>query len=216
MDPLRFTVAIVPLAVYLATLGLLNLRHYPFVTTGPRDIAALGIGIMGLVIVGPLELFFPEGAAIRFGPFVWVLLIIFYGLCVSLIVLLLRPRIVIYNTTIDQVRPLLTEIAKRMDQKSRWTSDSMIIPNRKIHFHLEAVDWLCNVQIIATGNRQSYEGWRELEVQLRNATRTTRVPPSILGVGLLSIALGFAFVSAIWMFLDQPTVAESFRELLRM
>ncbi len=216
MDPLRFTVAIVPLAVYLATLGMMNMRQRPFVTTGARDTAALGIGIIGLVIIGPLELFFPESAAIRFGPYVWILLIVFYGLCVSLLVLLLRPRIVIYNATIDQIRPLLTEIAKRMDQKSRWTSDSMIIPNRKIHFHLEAVDLLSNVQIAATGNRQSFEGWRELELKLREATQTSRVPPGIIGFVLLSLALALAVISATWLFLDQQTVASSFRDLLRI
>ncbi|MEZ6094563.1 MAG: hypothetical protein R3C03_10055 [Pirellulaceae bacterium] len=215
MDPFRFTVAIVPLAVYLLTMGLLNLRPFPFVTTGARDIGTLGIGIVGLVIIGPLELFFPEAAAIRFGAYVWILLIVFYGLCVSLVVLLMRPRIVIYNTTIDQVRPLLTDIAKKMDTKSRWTSDSMIIPNRKIHFHLEAVDWLGNVQIISTGNRQSFEGWRELETSLREATRTTRVPPGVIGVILVTVAGLLALTSASWMVMDQTTVAEAFREFIR-
>ena len=80
-----------------------QLSGWPFVTTGTRDTAALGIGIIGLVIAGPMELFFPEEAASQFGGKVWLLLIAFYGLCVSLIVLLLRSRIVVYNITGNQL-----------------------------------------------------------------------------------------------------------------
>ena len=83
MDSLHFCIAIVPLAVYLLMLGLLNLRRHPFVTTGARDAATLGIGVVGFVIAGPMELFFPEGAASQFGAWVWLSLIVFYGLCVS-------------------------------------------------------------------------------------------------------------------------------------
>ena len=105
MDPLHFCIAIAPLSVYFLMLGILNLYGRPFVTTGARDAAALGIGISGLVIAGPMELFFPEAAASQYGSFVWILLISFYGLCVSLIVLLMRSRIVIYNTSLEQLRP---------------------------------------------------------------------------------------------------------------
>ena len=216
MDALRLTIAIIPLAVYLATLGLINLRPRPFVTTGARDVAALGIGILGLMIAGPLELFLPESVAIRFGGLTWLLLLVFYGLCVSLVVLLLRPRLVIYNATVEQLRPLLTDIAKNMDQKSRWTSDSMIIPNRKIHFHVESVDWLSNLQIISTGNRQSFEGWRELELKLRAATADARVPPNFLGTVFLLAALGLAIISAIELYLHQADVAIAFKDFLRL
>ena len=67
MDSLHFCIAVVPLAVYLLMMGLLNLRRRPFVTTGARDAATLGIGVIGFVIAGPMELFFPEGAASQFG-----------------------------------------------------------------------------------------------------------------------------------------------------
>ena len=56
MDPLYFCIAIAPLAVYLLMLGIINLRGKPFVTTGARDAAALGIGLVGFVVIGPMEL----------------------------------------------------------------------------------------------------------------------------------------------------------------
>ena len=67
MDPLHFCVAVAPLSVYLLMVGLINLSGWPFVTTGTRDTAALGIGIIGLVIAGPMELFFPG----RSGQPIW-------------------------------------------------------------------------------------------------------------------------------------------------
>ena len=88
MDPVPLAVASVPLALYLVSLGAINLRRRPFVATGALDIAALAAGLCGLVIVGPMNLFLPEAAAMRFGPLAWLLLLGFYGLCVLLYVLL--------------------------------------------------------------------------------------------------------------------------------
>ena len=117
MDSLHFCIAVVPLSVYLLMMGLLNLRRHPFVTTGARDAATLGIGVVGFVIAGPMELFFPEGAASQFGAWVWLSLIVFYGLCVSLVVLLMRPRLVVYNVALEELRPILSKIAMELAQE---------------------------------------------------------------------------------------------------
>ena len=37
IDPLRFAIAIGPLAIYLLVMGIVNLMSRPFVTTGARD-----------------------------------------------------------------------------------------------------------------------------------------------------------------------------------
>ena len=215
MDPLHFCVAVAPLSVYFLMVGLINLSGWPFVTTGARDTAALGIGITGLVVAGPLELFFPEEAASQFGGNVWFLLIAFYGLCVSLVVLLLRSRIVVYNLTGEQLRPILNQVAIQLDKKSRWIGDSLLIPDIKVHLHLESVDWLRNVQLIAAGNQQSFDGWRLLEKELRSALRSARVRPNILGVVMLLVS-GFLAVSAAgWMLYDQQSVAQALDEMLR-
>lgn len=216
MDPLRFAVAVIPFATWLALIGLINLRRRPFVTTGARDMAALAIGMSGLVAVGPMELFFPEGAAVRFGAFVWLLLLIFYGLCVSLVVLLMRPRIVIYNTSLDRLRPAVTELANRMDQKSRWTGDSMIIPNRKIHFFMESMEWMSNVQLLAAGMRQGYEGWRELESNLKKTLAGYRTSSNPLGAVLVMVAGLLVCGSLIWLQVEKNQVASLFREMLRI
>lgn len=215
INPLHFCIAIAPLSVYLFMLGVLNLQRRSFVTTGARDAAALGIAISGLVVAGPMELFFPESAASQYGSFVWILLLSFYGLCVSLVVLLMRSRIVIYNINSEQLRPILNQVAMDLDKKSRWTGDSLLIPDLNIHLHLEPVDWLRNVQLTSGGINQSFEGWRKLEVELRNALQPIRVRSNILGMGFLFIAGLLAVVSAGWMLADPQSVAQSLDDLLR-
>ena len=215
MDPLHFCIATVPLSVYLMLLGILNLMGRPFVTTGARDAAALGIGIAGLIIAGPMELFFPEGAASRFGGWVWILLISFYGLCVSLAVLMMRSRIVVYNISSDQLRPILVQVAMQIDPKSRWTGDSLIVPRLNVHLHMENIDWLKNVQLTSSGNQQSFEGWRELERELKLALRTIKVGPNLIGIGMLLVSGLMAVGTAVWMLADQQSVAQALNEILR-
>ncbi len=215
MDPLHFCIAIAPLAVYLLLLGILNLRRRPFVTTGARDTAALSIGILGFVLIGPMKLFFPEGAASRFGVTVWLMLMVFYGLCVSLAVLLLRSRIVIYNMSLEHLRPILTGVAMKLDKKSRWSGDSLWLPEQKVHLHVEPVSWLKNVQLTAGGSQQSYEGWHTLEKELNSALKKIPVEPNVIGIPLLLISGALALGSAVWMLSDQQAVAQAVEEIWR-
>jgi len=215
MDPLHFCIGAAPLAVYLLMIGLINLSAKPFITTGARDAAALGIGVSGLVIAGPMELFFPEGAASQFGGFVWFMLILFYGLCVSLIVLLMRSRIVIYNLSSDQLLPSLKSVAHRLDKQARWAGDSLMMPNLKVHLHVESSDWARNIQLCAGGSQQSYEGWRVLEQALRTELNSVKVAPNAIGVGFLVVSGLLSLGAAIWMVSDQQAVAQAFVDMLR-
>lgn len=215
MDPLHFCIAVAPLSVYLLLLGIINLRGRPFVTTGARDSAALSIGVIGLMLVGPMKLFFPEAAASRFGVIVWLMLIIFYGLCVSLAVLLMRSRIVIYNISMEHLRPILTGVAMKLDKKSRWNGDSLWLPERKVHLHVEAVEWLKNIQLIGGGSQQSYEGWYLLERELKAALQKIPITPNMTGIPMLLVSGALALGSAIWMLNDQQAVAQALEELWR-
>lgn len=215
MDPLHFCIAVLPLIVYALLLGLINLWRKPFLTTGARDIAAIGIAASGLAIVGPMELFLPEAAANRFGGWVWLLLIAFYGLCISLSILLMRPRLVIYNTTLDQIRPILVNIASQIDKDGRWAGDSLTLPNLGIQVHLETFSPLRNVQIVSSGPNQNFEGWRYLEKELSAALKGTRNRPNFLGLALIVMATGVAISTSVWMFAEQQAVAQALNEMLR-
>lgn len=215
MDSLHFCIAVAPLSVYLLILGLLNLWGRPFLTTGTRDAAALGIGLSGMVIAGPMELFFPEEAALQFGGLVWLLLVAFYGLCVSLIVLLLKPRLVVYNISAEQLRPVLTQVAMELDKSSRWIGDSLYIPSQHVHLHMDSIDWLRNIQLTASGSRQSFEGWRRLESGLRSGLATARVGPNLVGIPLLVSSGLLAVLAAAWMLSEPQAVAQALDEMLR-
>ena len=104
MDPLHTIIAIGPLGIYLLVIGMLQLSRRPFVTSGGRDQAALAVGISGLVVAGPFELFMPDAPARQFGGFIWILLLALYGLGCTLAILLSRPRIVVYNVRGDDLR----------------------------------------------------------------------------------------------------------------
>ena len=68
MNVLYLCLALGPPAIYLFLLGLINLTWRPLLVSGARDTALLGLAVSGLVIVGPMRLFFPEEAAMQGAP----------------------------------------------------------------------------------------------------------------------------------------------------
>ena len=114
----------------------------------PRDVAALGMAIAGFIVAGPMELFLPEAATDRFGGTVWLLLLAFYGLCLTLIVLLMRPRLVIYNANPEQLRSILAEVVAQLDDEARWAGDSLVLPKLGVQLHVELFGAMRNVQLV--------------------------------------------------------------------
>lgn len=216
MDPLHFCIIVAPMGVYLLLIGLINLRRRPFVTTGARDAAAIGIAISGLMIAGPMELFFPESAAGRFGSYVWLLLIAFYGLCVSLIVLLMRPRIVVYNLSPQRLRPILADVAIRLDPKARWAGESLILPSLDVHLQLEGNSWMSNSQLVSIGDKQRFESWRLVERALREQLSTMRSETVVFGVALVSVAMALAVLSVMWMVRQPEALRQALADMLRL
>ncbi len=216
MDPFRMALAQGPLAVYLAVLGLINLSRRPIVTTGARDSAALAIALSGLITVGPIELFMPQAAAMQFGVYVWVLLAAFYVLVVTLWILTQRPRLVIYNVSLDELRPILAEAVARIDPDARWAGNAVLLPNQQLEFHIETFAWMRNVTLTAVGEVQSYRGWRNLEAALAAGLRELEVRPNPHGAGMLLLGL-LMVAGVLWrVATEAQQVAEAFRDMLRL
>lgn len=217
MDPLHLVIAVGPLGVYLLLIGLLNLSRSPFITTGGRDVAALAVGISGLVVAGPMELFLPEVPARQFGGFIWLLLLALYGLGVTLLVLLMRPRIVIYNVTADRLRPVLASVVEELDEKARWAGECLVLPQLGVQLHVETFPPLRTAELVAAGPRQSFPGWRRLEVALGKALReapTTR--RGLYGAALTATGIAALMMVAYWVVNHHQTVAQSLRDMLRL
>lgn len=216
MDPLHLCIALGPLAAYLLLLGVLNLSRRPFVTTGARDAAALGLAVMGFVLAGPMELFLPEAAANRFGGLVWVLLIAFYALCLTLLVLLMRPRLVIYNISMDQLRPIMANVVARLDDTARWAGESLVLPRLGVQLHIESFAAMRNIQLVSAGPKQSYNGWRQLEVALVPAIRESRSERNRYGFSLVFFSMVLLALITIGVINDPQAVYQTWHEMLRL
>ena len=115
MDSFRLCLALAPVGVYLLLLGTVNLFRRPRLISGGRDAAGLAASIAGLLVVGPVEFFLPEATLCADGPYLWVMILSLYGLCASMAVLMLPPRLIIYNVAPDKLRPILAEIVERLN-----------------------------------------------------------------------------------------------------
>jgi hypothetical protein len=189
MQAFSFCVALGPLAAYLFLLGIVNLSRRPLVVSGFRETAALGLALSGFAIVGPMQLFMPEPAAAYFGSLVWALLLGFYALLLILVILLSKPRLVIFNSKLSQLRPVLSELALRLDGQARWAGDSLSLPQLGVQLHIEDFPSLRNISLVATGDDQNFSGWRELELALRGELRRSAVPRNPPGLTLVICSL---------------------------
>ena len=216
MDPLHSCIALGPLAVYLSLIGMINLSRRPFLTNGGRDAAALGIGISGFLIAGPMELFLPEAAAAMFGGFVWLLLIGLYVMAVVLVVLVSRPKLVIYNLRRKQLRPLLEELAPQLDHQARWAGDSLLLPTLGVNLTMEWYGVMRNVQIVSAGPHQDFGGWRRLEDAISTALKDTPTMPNPAGISQLASATAIVVILARMLIDGQLDVAQALWDMLRL
>jgi hypothetical protein len=168
-DPFPVILALGPVGIYLLLLGLINLSRRPLLVSGGRDAAALALAVSGMLIVGPFELFLPEAAELRYGPYVWAMILTFYCLCVTMGILTLRPRLVIYNIPADKLRPILADIVARLDDGARWAGDSLVMPSLRVQLSVEPFPSMKNTSLKSVGGNQDLHGWRLLEQGLTTA-----------------------------------------------
>ncbi len=216
MDPLHLCVALAPLAIYLMFIAFVNLRTRPSMLGGLKDASLLALGISGLVVAGPLELFLPESAAFRFGAYVWLLLIVLYFLAAALIILSQRPRIVVYNTTAEELRPIISTIVQQLDDTARWAGDSVALPKLGVQLHLDRSPTLRNVQLISTGATQNFDGWIQVEKMLKKHLSEIRTRPGRQGSALLVAGMLMLFIVGMALVVDRESIAQSLQEMLRM
>lgn len=216
MDPLRFCLAFVPLGAYFVALAAVHLSRRPVLVSGFRDSAALAIGLSGLAIVGPIELFFPREAGVVFGQWVWLLLGSLYGLGVLLVLLAERPRLVVYDLTLDELRPMLARTCERIDPTTRWAGHSLALPGAGLELRADA-SWLRTITIRALSAAPSPETWRRLQtglaVELRDLRRRRNFPAALVfgGLGLLLATATITLAAR-----RPQEIAQAMVELLRL
>jgi len=214
-DPLRLCVALVPLAIYALVLGTLNLLRRPYVITAARDTTALGMAVAGLMLVGPIELLAPETAFRNFGPFVWLMLSTLYFLLVTLVVLLQRPGLVIYNLSFDEFRTTFAKVIERLEPDPRWAGNTLAMPSLGIELHVESFSPMANIRLSSVGDHQSLSGWHRLERAMLESVDSIEVRPSPRGVLFLTLALLLLVTASVSVLNDTPAFVRSFENLLR-
>ena len=215
MDPFRVCLALGPVAMYMLLLGAINLSRRPLLVSGLRDTAALAVAISGLIVIGPMELLFPVEAAIVYGPYIWLLLLALYVMCVMLWLLMLRPRLVIYNITADKLRPILAEVVDRLDAEARWAGDSLTLPTLGVQLYVDGFMALRCVSLVSAGGCQNHAGWRRLETALESALAREKVARNPRGISLIGVGL-LLILAVVWAIAQNPqAVAQSLLDIAR-
>lgn len=190
MDTFSICVALGPLSIYLILIGMLNLSRRSFLVNGMRDTAAMCAACSGLIFVGPVRLFYPMNAAIQFGPFVWLFLLILYVLVVLLIILSQPPRLVIYNISSEQFRIILADVVGKLDPQVRWAGEGLYLPKLGVNLHLERWGTIRNVLLLSSGPNQNRDGWQMLENALRREFQKSIAGRNSMGLVLTLIGIG--------------------------
>lgn len=188
-------IALLPLGCYLCALSWAHLRRRPLAVSGVLDGALLAVAVSGLAVVGPLALLMPVTGG---SPWSWPVLSLLFALCVAVCVLVSRPRMVVYNISVEQFRPLVAEVVSALDPEARWAGESAALPGRGFQLHIEGNGPLRTVSVVNVGERSAPEGWGEFTRRLRRAVRGLRVRRSPLG-GLFAVCGCLAFAAAAWL-----------------
>ncbi len=215
MDNFSTCVALGPLAIYLLLLGAIHLSRRPLVVSGTRETLALGLALLGLVAVGPMRLFMPLDAASHYGQAVWLLLGGFYALCLVLLLLVSRPRLVVYNVSAERLRAALSEVAKRLDPDATWIGSTLSMPLVHVQLQVDEFTPMGNVSLVATSDEQSVGNWRRLERSLRQALSDVPALGRAHGVWLTVCALTI-LTMLVWRAAGDPqTIARGLERMLR-
>jgi len=209
MDPISIGLALGPLALYLLYMGKINLSPRPVLLNGTWDICALGAGLSGMIFIGPYNLLMPPAAMIRFGAFVWILLAVLYALCLILLSSKLHPRLVIYNMTEQQLRPVLTATMHRLGWDHRWAENVLTVSNHGIQLEMVFFSPLKNITLRRTSALQNRGTWRRLERVLQAELQLVRVEPNRPGKILFWGGLLILSGCCAWIIFDPSQVVYS-------
>lgn len=199
-------IAVLPLGGYLLLIGWFHLRRRPVLLPGAVDLVLLAAGVSGLVLVGPLALVQP---AVGTSPWAAAMLVLLGGLIVGAAILVMRPRLVIYNATIDRLRPVVAEVVSGLDDSARWAGETVALPARGLQVSLDGRGMTRCVSLVATGTRTSNEAWSEFARRIRRGVRPVRVRRNPWGVVAVMLGLAILVGGLTWSLLPRLTATTS-------
>ena len=216
IPPFVLLLALLPLIGYLGLIGSIRLFGRTLITTGARDIFALGIAISGFFAVGPTELFFPTTAASVFGPYVWIALATFYLLCLTLVAITSRAKLVIYGRSASQMYKPLLRAAEKLDSATVGdeTQLQVTLPTLGIHLRLDGQPMSDHASVVAFEANLTSAFWSQLQGLLRSQVVVQPVARNTRGLLMFASAILLA-AFLIWQSIGrEELVVQGFREWL--
>jgi hypothetical protein len=213
IEPFAVLLALLPLIAYLVVFSLIRLSGSQLVTTGGRDLAAVAFAVSGLIMIGPLELFFPRPAATVFGAKVWIVLALFYVLCVLLVALTSRPKLVIYGRTPRETFDPLLAAARVIDADATGDRETrqVFLPNAAVRLRVAGPRTIDYAEIIAFEPDVPPSVWTRLLSELRRELGRSKLTRRHGGWAMLIVA-GLLSGLLIWYsFGNQELLVQGFK-----
>ncbi|MCA9130069.1 MAG: hypothetical protein KDB22_23440 [Planctomycetales bacterium] len=215
MSSIHLAIAAVPVAVYLLLIGGLRLRKRPLLTTGWRDMLALGIASSGLMAIGPMQLFFPTQAAARWQGWVWIALLLLYVLGLVLVLISCKPRLIAYGLDEVVFRKLLHDAALSVDPQSNWNGDVLSLPSCGLQLVNEPSGTSRVHQVVLVGLLDNLQGWLAMERAFVKAGASTSCAPSAAGGALVLSGLLLLAIALLPMLSDPNEALAQLRRFLQ-
>jgi len=186
---MEYSIALIPLAFYIASIGVIPFFRRPVVRSGGSDLFWLWLGLGGLVLIGPVKLLFPINALMLWGKFAFALVAALYVLVGVLVSGARQSQIIVYNIRQEDFQLFLDELVQKSEVE--MAGNCVQIPKIDIQFSYEIQPfWQCLV-LRATSRNQNLGGWLQLEQVLREKLAACRTPltTKALVLPLVSILL---------------------------
>jgi hypothetical protein len=110
---------------------------------------------------------------------------------------------VIYNVTVDQLRPLLAEVVGQLDSSARWAGESVVLPAQGLQVLMDGRGIARCVTVAAVGTRASPEAWAEFARRVRRGARKLRVRRNPWGGLFLAAGLTCLAAASAWAIIDR-------------
>jgi hypothetical protein len=216
MNLFALIIIALPIAVYCLMIGMLHRSKHPFLVSGGRDMALLGLAMLGLILVGPSQLFFPVAAFNLLGPAVWFLMTLLYFFIVLFVILNSRPRLIVFGLSPDVLANHVKESLDEMDIESTWMGLTFAAPAIRVDGTIEAAGNGELSQIVATRSSQDVIGWMKLERALGAKLRKLEISPRSTGTVWIAMGLAALMALGLQIYSNPTAVADGMRDLLRL
>jgi hypothetical protein len=177
------------------------------------DFFLFGMAIVGIVAVGPIELFFPRAAYSLLGVWIWLILFALYFFILLLIALNLRLKIVVYGMTSDALKQATNEVLTENQMQVTWVGNMLDVPTLGVQACIESAGRAHLSKIEAAGSDQNPSGWLALErllVRKMSSHRHRFVPEAILWITISLLLFG---LSAVCVVKDLPRLTQAMQTM---